>query len=148
MALTLILLRPAHADAWASASAVFNGLSLALLLTGFYFIRRRNIAAHRRAMLSAFAASVLFLFCYVMHHLRAGLVRFSGGGWRRELYLWVLGTHTPLAMVIVPLAIVTIRLGWRGRYARHRAWARWTLPIWLYVSSTGLLVYWMLYRWK
>ena len=126
--------------------AILNGISAALLLLGFYFIKRRRIQAHKRAMLSAFASSMLFLTVYLLHHWHSGIVYYRGHGWRRTLYLWILGTHTPLAAAVPVLAIITLSLGLRRRYARHKQWAHWTWPIWMYVSLTGIAVYWMLYR--
>ncbi|MGH9519574.1 MAG: DUF420 domain-containing protein, partial [Terriglobales bacterium] len=127
-------------------TAVLNGLAAILLLTGFILVRRHRLHGHRRAMLGAFAASCLFLVVYVLHHWHSGLVYYQGTGWRRGLYFTILGTHTPLAAVIPVLALITLSFAWRGRFTRHRQWARWTLPIWLYVSVTGIAVYWMLYR--
>ncbi len=127
-------------------TAILNGLSAALLALGLYFIRRRNIQAHKRTMLAAFSSSMLFLAVYLLHHWHAGIVYYTGVGWRRTLYFWILGTHTPLAAAVPVLAIVTLSLGLRRRFARHRQWARWTWPIWMYVSLSGIAVYWMLYR--
>lgn len=126
--------------------AVFNLAAAACLAAGFYFIRRRRVAAHRACMLSAFALSLLFLVVYVWRHYAVGLTYFQRRGWIRDVYFFVLGTHTPLATIIVPLAIVTLLLGLSGRFRLHKRWARWTLPVWLYVSITGVVVYWMLYR--
>lgn len=127
--------------------AILNATAAALLLLGLYFIRRRQIRAHRAAMLGAFAASILFLAVYGLHHWHAGIVYFTRTGWRRALYLAVLGTHTPLAAIVPILAIITLTFALRGRFQRHRRWARWTWPIWMYVSLSGIAVYWMLYRW-
>lgn len=129
-----------------SLIAALNLLCAVLLLVGLGFIRRGRVAAHRRTMITAFAVSVLFLMVYVLHHLHAGVVYYGGHGWRRTLYLWILGTHTPLAAAVPVLAIVTLSLGLRRRYARHRQWAHWTWPIWMYVSVSGVAVFWMLYH--
>lgn len=126
-------------------NAGFNLASLAFLLLGRGFIRRKNVAAHRLCMGAALAASTAFLAGYLVHHARAGVTRFEGGGAARTIYLTVLGTHTVLAAAIVPLVFVTLGFALRDRPDRHRAWARWTWPLWTYVSSTGLLIYAMLY---
>ncbi|MFB3828805.1 MAG: DUF420 domain-containing protein [Bryobacteraceae bacterium] len=127
-------------------NAALNALSAVLLVAGFVLIRRRRKSAHRRVMLAAFASSVLFLISYLVYHYQAGTVRFQGTGTIRGVYFAILGTHTVLAAAVPPLAIVTLLGGLRGRFDRHRRIARWTLPIWLYVSVTGVAVYWMLYR--
>ena len=129
-----------------AVNAVLNALSAAFLITGYVFIRRRKIAAHKACMLSAFAASSLFLVSYLTYHYYAGSKRFPGQGAIRALYLGILSTHTVLAAVIVPLALITLARALKGAYARHAKIARRTLPIWLYVSVTGVVVYWMLYR--
>jgi uncharacterized membrane protein YozB (DUF420 family) len=126
--------------------AILNGLSAALLGLGYYFIRRRRIDAHRRCMIGAFASSVVFLGVYLAHHWHAGVVYYHGAGWRRVLYFTLLSTHTPLAAIVPVLAVIVLTLALRRRFARHRAWARWTWPIWMYVSLSGIAVYWMLYR--
>lgn len=126
-------------------TAVFNAIAAALLVTGFILVKQHRLHGHRRAMLGAFASSCLFLFVYLLHHWHSGLVYYSGTGWRRALYFTILGTHTPLAAVIPVLALITLSFAWRGKFSRHRRWARWTLPIWLYVSVTGIAVYLMLY---
>jgi len=128
-----------------TVNACLNATSAVLLSAGWYFIRRRRIAAHRSCMIAAFAVSCLFLTTYLYYHSRVGSVRFTGAGWLRPLYFGILITHVTLAAAIVPLAIVTIRRAWRGRFEAHRRLARWTLPIWLYVSVTGVVVYLMLY---
>jgi putative membrane protein len=109
-------------------------------------IRGRRIAAHRAAMISAFCVSVVFLASYLTYHAHAGVHRYPGTGGRRTFYLALLATHTALAAVTLPLAVTTLALGLRGTYGRHRKIAHWTLPIWFYVSVTGVVVYWMLYR--
>ena len=128
--------------------ATLNGLSALLLICGFYFIRRRNIPAHRACMLSAFWTSVVFLICYLTYHYYHGVTRFPGHGWIRTAYLMLLGSHTILAVVIVPLVLTTLYRAWRRSFDRHRRIAVWTLPLWIYVSVTGVLVYWILYRMK
>lgn len=127
-------------------NAALNGLSAVLLACGFAAIRRKKIAVHRAFMLSALASSSLFLASYLVYHAHAGIHRYPGTGARRAVYLAILGTHTVLAMVVLPLVLVTLSLALRGRFSQHRRIARWTLPVWLYVSVTGVVVYWMLYR--
>ena len=126
--------------------AVLNGIATILLVTGFFLIRNKKVQAHRRVMLSAFAVSCVFLVCYLVHHYNAGLVRFEKMGLVRTIYLWILGTHTVLAAITPVLAIITLRRGLLARFRSHRAIARWTLPIWLYVSVTGVIVYVLLYQ--
>ena len=109
-------------------------------------VRSRRIAAHRLCMLGAFSCSVLFLLSYVTYHAFAGVIHFVGQGWIRPVYFTLLGTHTVLAVVIVPLALITLSRGLGGRFDPHRRIARWTLPIWLYVSVTGVIVYVLLYH--
>jgi uncharacterized membrane protein YozB (DUF420 family) len=125
--------------------AFFNGASGLLLITGYIFIRRRQILQHKICMLSAVGCSLCFLFCYLDFHARAGLVRFSGRGPIRPAYFTILISHTILAIAIVPLVIITLYFALRSRFIRHKAIARWTLPIWLYVSVTGVIVYWLLF---
>ena len=108
--------------------------------------RRGKIAAHKKVMLAAFAVSTVFLVSYLVYHYHVGSVRYQKTGAIRTLYLSILATHTALALAVPPLAIITLSRGLRERFDRHRAIARWTLPIWLYVSVTGVVVYWMLYR--
>jgi putative membrane protein len=127
-------------------NAVLNGIAAVLLVAGYVLIRQRRVAAHRACMLAACAASALFLLSYVIYHANAGSRPFAGQGAIRLAYFVVLVTHVVLAAAIVPLALVTLSRALRARYDRHRAIARWTLPIWLYVSVTGVVVYWMLYR--
>ncbi len=129
-----------------AVNALLNGTSALLLTAGFGFIRRRNVAAHRACMLSAFGVSTLFLVSYLVYHAQAGSVPFQGRGWIRPVYFALLLSHVALAAVIVPLALTTIYRAWTERFDRHRRIARWTLPIWLYVSVTGVVVYWMLYH--
>lgn len=130
-------------------NASLNALSGVFLLTGYLLIRRKKIVMHRRFMLAACAASLLFLVFYVLnHYLRHGLVtRFTGTGIIRPIYFAILISHTILAIVILPLACVTVFNGLKMRVAVHRRIARWTFPIWMYVSVTGVVVYFFLYRW-
>jgi putative membrane protein len=133
-------------------NACLNGLSAIFLSWGYYFIRRRNMTAHRRCMLGAFSASVLFLACYVTYHsylayyLHKGPTVFRDPAWFRPVYLGILLTHTVLAIVIVPLALVTLARGLRERFDKHRSIARWTFPVWMYVSVTGVVIYLLLYQ--
>jgi uncharacterized membrane protein YozB (DUF420 family) len=123
-----------------------NGVSGVLLIAGYALIRARKIALHRAVMIAAFTTSTLFLICYLVYHAQVGSVRFTRSGFVRPLYFAILITHVTLAAAVPPLAIVTLSRGLRARYQRHRAIARWTLPIWLYVSVTGVLVYVLLYQ--
>jgi uncharacterized membrane protein YozB (DUF420 family) len=127
-------------------NAALNASSTLLLLAGFYFISRRNVPAHRACMLAALTVSGLFLVSYVVYHAQYGSVKFAGQGAARPVYFFILITHVVLAVVIVPLVIVTARRALRGDFARHRKIARWTYPLWLYVSVTGVVVYLMLYH--
>ncbi|HET9769231.1 MAG TPA: DUF420 domain-containing protein [Thermoanaerobaculia bacterium] len=127
-------------------NAVLNAAAAVALLTGFWLIRRGRWRAHRAAMITALVLSSAFLTSYLVYHAQVGSVRFQGQGWVRTLYLSILATHTVLAAAVPVLAIVTLTRALRRRFDRHRAIARWTLPIWLYVSVTGVVVYWMLYR--
>lgn len=126
--------------------AALNAASAVLLTLGFVFIRRKNIVAHKTCMISAFVASSLFLVCYLWYHAHHGVTHFTGQGFARGFYFALLGSHTVLAAVIVPLVLMTLYRALRGRFQKHRKIARWTLPLWLYVSVTGVLVYWMLYH--
>jgi len=127
-------------------NAGLNGAAAVLLAVGRWQIKRRRVAAHRACMLAAFAVSMLFLASYLTYHAHVGSVRFAGPGALRPLYFGILVTHTVLAAAVPVLAGVTLALGLRARYARHVRIAHWTLPIWLYVSVTGVIVYLMLYR--
>ena len=129
-----------------TVNAALNGTAATLLAAGYLCIRRGRVDLHRRCMLAAFATSALFLVSYVAYHAQAGSRPFIGEGPVRVVYFTVLVSHIVLAAAILPLAIVTLRRGLRRDDARHVALARWTLPIWLYVSVTGVVVYWMLYR--
>jgi uncharacterized membrane protein YozB (DUF420 family) len=129
-----------------TVNATLNLCAAILLAAGFYFIRRKNVAAHRACMLATLGVSALFLICYVIYHASAGHVVFEGAGWIRPVYYAILISHVLLAVVILPMALRTAFLGLRVRYAEHRRIARWTFPIWMYVSITGVIVYVMLYR--
>lgn len=129
-----------------AVNASLNALAALLLITGYVLIRRGRRDAHRNAMVAALACSTLFLVSYLYYHAHVGSVRFPGTGAARTFYLSVLLTHTVLAAAVPVLAVITVALAWKGRFARHRRIARWTLPIWLYVSVTGVVVYWMLYQ--
>lgn len=128
-------------------NASLNGASAAFLLTGRVLIAKHRMAAHRACMIAAVVASALFLACYLFFHFKVGNILFLGRGWARPVYFAILISHVILAMVIVPLAIVTLNRGLRARYDKHRAIARWTWPLWMYVSITGVIVYFMLYQW-
>ncbi len=127
-------------------NAVLNATSAVLLLAGYLFIRRRNTASHAACMGAAFAVSILFLLSYLTYHYLHGSTRFQGTGWVRPLYFVILISHTVLAVAIVPLALRTLFLALRNRLVEHERIARWTLPLWLYVSVTGVVVYLMLYQ--
>jgi uncharacterized membrane protein YozB (DUF420 family) len=129
-----------------SVNATLNAVSACLLALGYFFIRRGRRDAHRRAMLAACTTSTLFLISYLVYHYQAGSVRFAKTGGIRTLYLSILVSHTALAAAVPVLAGITLARALRAQWPRHRAIARWTLPIWLYVSLTGVMVYWMLYR--
>ena len=135
-----------------AVNASLNGLSACLLTAGFIFIRQRKIIAHRNCMISAFCVSVIFLICYISYHsylavvLHRGPTRFLNPAWFRPIYLAILLTHTILAMVIVPLILITLSRALRERFDKHRKIARWTWPLWMYVSVTGVIVYLLLYQ--
>ena len=126
--------------------ATLNATSAVLLTLGYVFIRNKRITAHKICMISAFATSSVFLICYLWYHAHHGVTRFTGQGAIRPVYFTLLGTHTLLAAAIVPLILVTLYRAWRRRFASHKRVARWTLPLWIYVSITGVVVYWMLYH--
>lgn len=130
----------------APLNAVLNATAAVLLAWGYILIRRRRMHTHRRVMLVAFVVSCAFLASYIIYHAQVGSVRFQKTGAVRTLYLTILATHTVLAACVPPLAIVTLSRGLRSRFDRHRQIARWTLPIWMYVSVTGVIVYLMLYK--
>ena len=129
-----------------AVNATLNGISAVLLVVAYVLILKRRINAHRRVMLAAFTTSSLFLICYIVYHAQVGSVPFRRQGFVRPLYFAILITHVTLAAAVLPLAIVTLSRGLKARFDRHRAIARWTLPIWLYVSVTGVLVYVLLYQ--
>jgi len=129
-----------------AVNASLNALSTVLLTTGWILIRRRQIGRHRLCMLSALATSALFLTSYLVYHAKVGSVPFPGQGAVRTIYFTILITHVILAATIVPLALVTLSRALARRFDRHRRIARWTLPIWLYVSVTGVVIYLMLYQ--
>jgi uncharacterized membrane protein YozB (DUF420 family) len=138
---------PEQYAAFPVINASLNGTSTVLLLTGRWLIAQRRVAAHRFVMLTAVVTSSLFLISYLYYHYHVGSVRFQGTGWSRPVYFTILISHVVLAAAIVPLVIITLTRALRDRFDRHRAIARWTFPLWLYVSVTGVLVYFMLYRW-
>ncbi|HEY2904647.1 MAG TPA: DUF420 domain-containing protein [Vicinamibacterales bacterium] len=129
-----------------AVNATLNGISGVLLLVGYLLIRARKVELHRKVMIAAFTTSSLFLVCYIVYHAQVGSVRFVRQGFVRPVYFTILITHVTLAAIVLPLALVTLSRGLKARYARHRAIARWTFPIWLYVSVTGVLVYVLLYQ--
>lgn len=129
-----------------TVNAVLNATSATLLACGYAMVRRRRLMAHRACMLGAFASSLLFLTCYVVYHAQAGSRAFPGHGAARAIYLSILSSHVVLAAAILPMAIVTLARALGARYALHVRIARWTLPLWLYVSVTGVVIYVMLYR--
>lgn len=129
-------------------NASLNAASAIFLMAGYGFIRRRQIAPHRFCMLSAFGLSALFLASYVAYHAIAGSTHFTGQGWIRPTYFTILISHIVLAALTLPLALTTLYRAWQRTFLRHRRIARWTLPIWLYVSVSGVLVYLMLYHWN
>jgi putative membrane protein len=127
-------------------NATLNTLAAVLLVTGYVLIKRGHRIAHRNAMVAALVCSALFLTSYLYYHAQMGSKRFPGEGTVRSVYLSILASHTVLAAAVPVLAIVTVTLAWRRRYGQHRRLGRFTLPIWLYVSVTGVVVYWMLYQ--
>ena len=129
-----------------AVNATLNGIAAVLLAIGYTLIRKKRIQAHKRVMLTAFSVSVVFLACYLFYHYNAGVVYYQKTGIIRYVYLTILTTHTILAVITPVLAIITLRRGLRMDVTRHRAIARWTFPIWMYVSVTGVVVYLMLYR--
>jgi len=137
---------PAEYAIFPVINAALNGTSAVLLLIGRGFIKRGKMAAHRAVMLTAMVTSSLFLISYLYYHYHVGSVRFQGQGWSRPVYFSILISHTILAVVIVPMVIITLSRALRQKYDRHRAIARWTFPLWLYVSVTGVIIYLMLYQ--
>lgn len=131
---------------WPTVNATLNGTTALFLTSGYFFIRKGKVEIHTLCMGLAFLVSILFLASYLLYHALAGSTRFPGTGWVRPVYFTILISHTLLAIGIVPLAIRTLYLAVRNRLEEHRRIARWTLPLWLYVSVTGVVVYGMLYR--
>ncbi|MBS1272547.1 MAG: hypothetical protein MAGBODY4_01693 [Candidatus Marinimicrobia bacterium] len=129
-----------------AVNATLNGISAVLLTIGYILIRNGKWRIHKKVMLTAFGVSILFLISYLIYHANAGSTPFTGEGWVRPVYFAILITHIILAAVIVPLALITLFRGLRERFDKHRKIARWTLPIWLYVSVTGVIIYVMLYH--
>jgi putative membrane protein len=129
-----------------AVNAALNATSAVLLASGYRFIRRRQIHAHIRCMLAACATSALFLLSYLTYHYHVGSMPFQGQGWVRLLYFTILVSHTILAVVIVPLVLITLFRAWKADFIKHVRIARWTLPIWFYVSLTGVIIYTMLYH--
>jgi uncharacterized membrane protein YozB (DUF420 family) len=129
-----------------AVNAILNSVAALLLLLGFFFIRQKKVAQHRACMLSALAVSALFLVCYVIHHAQVGSVPFKGSGVLRTVYFAILIPHVLLAIAVVPMALVTVSRGLKGRVEKHRSLARVTLPVWLFVSVSGVAVYLMLYQ--
>lgn len=127
-------------------NAALNALSASLVVSGYICIRRGKTALHKRCMVSALGVSTLFLLGYLILRAVAGMTRFTGEGWIRPVYFAILFSHTVLAAAIVPLVLVTLVRALRGEFDRHVRIARWTLPLWLYVSVTGVLIYWLLYH--
>lgn len=127
-------------------NALLNATSAALLLAGRIAIHKNNTKAHQILMRLAFVVSALFLAGYLIHHARAGSTRFLGQGWPRSVYFSILISHTLLAVAIVPLIFRTLFLALKNRFDEHKKWARWTWPLWMYVSVTGVVIYVMLYR--
>src|SRR5262245_12607079 len=131
----------------ATVNAGLNATAAVLIGTGFYFIKQRNIRAHKACMIAAMAVSAVFLTSYLIYHYNVGSVRFTQQGWIRNVYFPLLLTHTVLAAVVLPMVLRTVFLSFKGRFGHHVKIARWTFPIWMYVSVTGVIVYLMLYHW-
>ncbi|MDZ7292092.1 MAG: DUF420 domain-containing protein [candidate division KSB1 bacterium] len=129
-----------------TVNAMLNSLSAIFLATGYYFIKTKKIAAHRISMFAALATSALFFLSYLIYHYHAGSKRFAGQGTIRMIYFTILISHTILAAAIVPLVLITLVRALRERFDQHKRLARWTLPLWFYVSVTGVIIYWMLYQ--
>ena len=127
-------------------NATLNASSAVLLVTGYLFIRRRRVTAHKTCMVAAFLLSTAFLASYVYYHYHHGTTPFLGRGWVRVAYFSILIPHVVLAAAILPLALTTLYRAWKGRFDKHVRLARWTLPLWLFVSVTGVIIYWMLYH--
>lgn len=131
-----------------AVNACLNTISATFLVLGYLFVRRSRITAHRFCMIGAVATSTVFLVCYLVYHYNYGSTPFTGEGWTRYVYFTILISHTILAIAIVPMVVMTLRHAFKGQFQRHVPLARWTLPTWLYVSVTGVLVYLMLYQWQ
>jgi uncharacterized membrane protein YozB (DUF420 family) len=129
-----------------AVNATLNATSAVLLVAGWFFIRSKRVTAHRACMVAALVSSCFFLISYSIYHAQVGSVRFQSQGWIRLVYFTILSTHTVLAAAIVPLVVITLRRALRREFPRHRRIARWTLPLWLYVSATGVVIYWLLYH--
>jgi uncharacterized membrane protein YozB (DUF420 family) len=129
-----------------TVNAFLNGMTGILLLIGYFYIRRGKRSIHKKVMLTAFSTSILFLISYLYYHAHVGSIPFKGTGVARPVYFTILVSHSILAAVIVPMAIVTLSRALSSRFDKHKKLARWTLPIWLYVSVTGVTVYMMLYH--
>ncbi len=127
-------------------NAALNASSAVLLSTGYLMIRRGRVLAHKSCMGLAFLSSTVFLISYLIYHAKVGSVAFRGQGWVRPVYFTLLASHTVLAAAILPLALITLSRALREQFDRHKRIARWTLPLWLYVSVTGVLVYFLLYH--
>lgn len=127
-------------------NATLNSISTLLLLFGYYFIQQKDIARHKLCMVMAFVTSCVFLASYLIYHFQVGSVPFTGQGWIRPVYFTILISHIILAATIAPLALITLYRAWKGQYEKHRRIARWTWPIWMYVSVTGVVIYIMLYQ--
>jgi uncharacterized membrane protein YozB (DUF420 family) len=127
-------------------NAILNGASAVLASIGFICIRKKKKNLHRACMIAAVALSMVFLASYLIYHAEAGTVRLQKQGWIRPAYFAILISHTTLAVLVLPLVFLTLRQAFARRFSRHRCIARWTLPVWLYVSATGVVVYWILYR--
>jgi len=130
----------------APLNAILNSTATILLLAGFYFIKHRNIRAHRICMISAVCVSAAFLTSYLIFHYEVGDILFTGQGWIRPVYFAILIPHVTLAVTVLPLALTTLYFGLRSQFTKHRRIARWTWPLWMYVSVTGVIVYLMLYQ--
>jgi uncharacterized membrane protein YozB (DUF420 family) len=130
----------------AALNAILNGTSGVLLTAGYAAIRSGKVAIHKALMVSAFCVSTAFLISYLIYHYRVGHVPFQGQGWIRPVYFTILISHTILAAVIVPMILITLRRAWMQRFDKHKLIARWTLPLWIYVSVTGVVVYFLLYQ--
>jgi putative membrane protein len=128
-------------------NASLNAFSGLCLIAGYLFIRQKHRIAHRNCMVAALVASTLFLISYIVYHYTSGIKYFKGPPLARHVYLLILFSHTPLAVAILPLAVVTLTFAVRGRFESHKRIARWTWPIWIYVSVTGVIIYFMLYVW-